>query len=147
MLPEKPLMTDGYITNDEGISYLTNLECNMHFVIHVHMLASQWICHYTHRQISMWKRTPAVLLYQVESSHTELIMFLSHDFPARFSHGLIEHSEFKLQWKILFFSQGFMLIHSTPLVESPAQYQKCRRCLNLQGWFRTRISRAEIVQV
>lgn len=146
MKPEKPLITDWYVTNYEGIIYLTNLEWNRHFVIHGHMLDSQWIHHCTNRRISVWKRTPAVLFHKVENSFTELIMFLFHNFPLRFSHWLIGGPESKLQWKTSW-SQGFMLAHSTPLVESPRHCQNCRRPLNLQGWFRTTISRAAIVQV
>lgn len=112
MKPEKPLMTDWYVTNYEGIIYLTNLEWNRHFVIYGHMLDSQWIHHCTNRGISVWKRTPAVLFHQVENSFTELIMFLFHNFPPRFSYWLIGGPESKLRWKTSW-SQGFMLL--TPL--------------------------------
>lgn len=143
MQPEKPVrshlgpavMTDWYITNYEGISYLTNLECNMHFVIKCpcpYAYLTVNLSLHTHGPTAMWKRTSAVLPNekQVENSHTGVLIFLLYDYSPKRSDQhfrcLIGGSEFKLLLQVSW-SHGFTFIHSTPLVKSPAYSQSCRR--------------------
>lgn len=126
MKPEKPLMTDWYVMNFEGISQLRMYQvlCNpcpcACPTVNLSLHTEENFCV---KEILQSCSTRQKAAPQISRFYVMICLLEFH----------IGGSEFELQWKISW-SQRFMFIHSTPLVESPAHSQNFRRPVNLQGW-------------